>query len=270
MLKKRIITALFGIPLLFAAVWFDTPLPWFSVLAALWCLLAVFEFYRVTSVTKVRSLTFLGLAGTLLFVLNPHFKDSYIIPLLLTSMLLLSMILLIFRRQREGSFAAWAWMVAGMIYVGWLLSYLVALRLEAGREWLFLALFTTFGSDTAAFFVGRWLGKQKLAPDISPGKTWEGAVAGLFGAVAASILVVILFRLPFGYGQAVAIGLLISIVGQLGDLVESLFKRNMGIKESGRLMPGHGGLMDRMDSIAFAGVATYYCFLAYSNGWLNW
>lgn len=270
MLKKRLITALFGIPILFAVVWFDGPLPWFSIFAVGWCVLAAIEFYKITSVTKVLSLTCLGLVGTLLLVLSPHFKESYAIPLLLTSLLLLSMILLIFRRQRDGSFAVWAWMIAGMIYVGWLLSYLVALRLEAGREWVFLALFTTFGSDTAAFFVGKWLGKKRLAPGISPAKTWEGAIAGLFGAVAVSIAVVALFRLPLDYGQAVAAGLLIGIMGQFGDLVESLLKRNMDVKESGSLMPGHGGLLDRMDSIAFSGVATYYFFLAFSNGWLSW
>ena len=114
------------------------------------------------------------------------------------------------------------------------------------------------------------MGRHRLAPSISPGKTWEGAIAGAVAAIAVSIIVVILFGLPLGYGQAIALGLLVSVLGQLGDLVESLLKRNMGVKESGRLMPGHGGLLDRMDSVVFAGVTVYYFFLAYSNGWLSW
>jgi len=270
MLRKRIITALLGIPLLVAAVWFDTPLPWFSVLAAVWCLLAVFEFYRVTPVTGVPLLTGFGLVFTLLFVLSPHFSDVFPLPELLTSAIVLSLIVLVFCRRKEGIFTSWAWTMAGILYVGWLLSFLVALRLEAGREWVFLALFVTFGSDTAAYFVGKALGRYRLAPGISPGKTWEGAIAGAVAAMAVSIVAVILFGLPISYGQAIALGLLVSVLGQLGDLVESLLKRNMGVKESGRLMPGHGGLLDRMDSVVFAGVTVYYFFLTYSNGWLNW
>jgi phosphatidate cytidylyltransferase len=135
----------------------------------------------------------------------------------------------------------------------------VALRgVDAGRDWVFFALFTTFASDTIAFFAGRALGRHKLAPGISPGKTWEGAIAGVFGAIIFSLLLVTLLSLPLSYGQAILLGLLVSIFGQLGDLTESLFKRNMGVKDSGRLIPGHGGVLDRMDSVVFAGIVVYY------------
>ena len=149
-----------------------------------------------------------------------------------------------------------------------MLSYLVALRLDAGSNWLFFTLLVTFGSDSAAFFIGRALGRHRLALRISPNKTWEGAIGGIFGAVIVSLL----FTLPtplqvtLGYGQAVLLGLLVSIFGQIGDLVESLLKRNMGVKESGRLMPGHGGLLDRMDSIVFAGIVVYYFVLVCGGG----
>jgi phosphatidate cytidylyltransferase len=102
------------------------------------------------------------------------------------------------------------------------------------------------------------LGRHKLAPGISPGKTWEGAIAGVFGAIISSLLLVTLLSLPLSYGQAILLGLLVSIFGQLGDLTESLFKRNMGVKDSGRLIPGHGGVLDRMDSVVFAGIVVYY------------
>jgi len=259
MLKKRVITTLWIIPLLIAAVWFDEPLPWFTVLVAIWGLLAVFEFYRLVSASKAPPLTYFGLMWTLLFILSPHFDYSFLTPLLLTSTVVLSLIWLLFHPQRKGAFTGWAWTIAGILYIGWLLSYLVALRgVEGGREWVLFALFTTFGYDTAAFFVGRALGKHKLAPNISPGKTWEGAVAGVLGAIIVSLILTSLLNLPLGYGWAVVLGLLISLFGQLGDLVESLFKRHMVVKDSSHLIPGHGGFLDRIDSVVFTTIVVYY------------
>ena len=271
MLKQRVITALCGIPLLIAAIWFDKPLPWFTVLVAIWGVLAVFEFYRLVTAAKVPPLTYFGLIWTLLFILSrnsdllsilePHFDVNLLTPLLLVSAVIISLIWLLLRPQREGAFIGWAWTIAGILYVGWLLSYFVALRgMDGGRNWIFFTLFTTFASDSAAFFVGRAWGKHHLALRISPGKTWEGAIAGVFGAIIVSLFFILptpLF-LPLIYWQAVLLGLLVSIFGQLGDLAESLFKRNMGVKESGKLIPGHGGLLDRMDSVVFAGVVVYY------------
>jgi len=259
MFKKRVITALCIIPLLITAVWFDQPLPWFTILVAIWGLLAVLEFYKLANTSKVSSLTYFGLIWTLLFILSPHFNYDLAIPLLLTSAVVLSLICLLWQPQKEGAFIGWAWTIAGILYIGWLLSYFVALRgLDNGREWVFLALFTTFGSDTTAFFVGRALGKHHLAPRISPSKTWEGAIAGAFGSIIVSLILVNLFSLPLNYGWTILLGLLISILGQLGDLVESLLKRNMGVKDSSRLIPGHGGFLDRIDSVVFAGIVVYY------------
>jgi len=261
MLKKRVISALCGIPLLIIAIWFDKPLPWFTLFVAIWGVLAVFEFYRMVSASKVPPLTYFGLIWTLLFILSPHFDYAFLIPLLLTSAVVLSLIWLILRPQKEGAFIGWAWTIAGILYVGWLLSLLVALRLDAGRDWVFFALFTTFGSDISAFFVGRVLGKHRLASRISPKKTWEGAIAGVLGAIIVSLVLASLLSLPLSYGQAALLGLLVSVFGQFGDLAESLFKRNMGVKESGKLMPGHGGLLDRMDSVVFAGIVVYLYYI---------
>jgi len=267
MLRKRVVTALWGIPLVVAAVWFDEPLAWFTVLAAVLGLLAAMEFYRMTAVSKVLPLYICGLFFTFLFIIYPHFNCNLNVPLLsllLVAAVALTLILLVFLPAKEDLFHSWAWTLGGVLYIGWLLSFLVALRLDAGRDWLFLALFATFGSDTAAYFIGKAIGRHKLAPHISPGKTWEGAVAGLFGAVIISLLFTlnIPLGLPLGYGQAIILGLLISVFGQLGDLVESLLKRNFGVKDSGNLMPGHGGLLDRLDSVVFAGVVVYlYYFL---------
>jgi len=266
MLKKRVITGLWGIPLLIACVWFsqpEYPFPLFTVLVAVWGVLAAFEFYKLVAATKAQPLTYFGLVWTLLFIISPHFNYGFIVPLLLTSAVILPLLWLLGRQKKEGAFLGWAWTLGGIIYVGWLLSYLVALRgiklpgiEEAGRNFVFFALFTTFASDTAAFFVGRAWGKHKLAPKISPGKTWEGTIAGVFGAIIVSLLFTLL--LPLGYWQAIVLGIIVSIFGQLSDLVESLFKRNMGVKDSSHLIPGHGGFLDRIDSVVFVGVVVYY------------
>ena len=261
MLKKRVITVLWGIPLLILAIWFDKPLPWFTILIAISGLLAAYEFYRMVAVSKSPSLASFGLIWILLFILSPHFDYGFLLPLLLTSAVVLSLILLVLSPRRDGAFTSWAWTVAGILYVGWLLSYLVALRLDAGRDWVFFALFTNFGSDTTAFFIGRVLGRHRLAPGISPNKTWEGAVAGVLGAIIISVIMVTLLNLPLSYGQALLLGLLVSIFGQFGDLVESLLKRSTGVKESGRFMPGHGGVLDRVDSVVFAGVVVYLYYI---------
>jgi phosphatidate cytidylyltransferase len=263
MLKKRVVTALWGIPLLVIAVWFDEPLPWFTIFMAIWGLLTAYEFYRLVGVSQIPSLTFIGMLWTLLFILSPHCNYEFIVPFLLTSAIILSLIWLVLRPQKEGAFLGWVWTMAGILYVGWLLSYLVALRLDGGRNWVLFALFTTFGSDTAAFFIGRALGKHHLAPKISPHKTWEGAIGGVIGAMLVSLLFVAPapLSLPLNYGQAILLALVVSVLGQFGDLAESLLKRNLGVKESGKAMPGHGGFLDRTDSVVFAGVVVYLYYI---------
>ncbi|MBI2850191.1 MAG: phosphatidate cytidylyltransferase [Chloroflexi bacterium] len=267
MLRKRLITSLWGIPLLSLAVWFDRPLPWFTILITAWGVLAVREFYKAVAASKVPPLTYFGLILTALFILSrdsglPLVIQSYLdIRLLLTVMVVLPLIWLLLRRQKDGAIAGWVWTVAGILYIGWLLGYMVALRgLSDGRNWVYLTLFVTFASDTAAFFAGKALGRHKLAPDISPGKTREGAVAGAIGAMLVSLFFILPtpLSLPLNWGQAIALGLLVSVFGQFGDLAESLFKRNMGVKDSGTFLPGHGGLLDRLDSLVFAGVVVYY------------
>jgi phosphatidate cytidylyltransferase len=104
------------------------------------------------------------------------------------------------------------------------------------------------------------LGRHKLAPTISPGKTWEGTIGGICGGIAVSTLFFTPtpLQLPLSPGQAILLGVLTSVLGQVGDLVESLLKRNLGVKDSGNLMPGHGGILDRIDSLIFAGIVVYY------------
>ena len=276
MLRQRIITALLLVPLPVAAIWFGEP--WFTVLVAIFGVLAAFEFYRLSSSARVAPVTYLGLIFTLIFIIsrNPDLLSrletsldpTLISPLILITAMVLTLIWILLRRKKEEAIPSWAWTIGGILYVGWLLGHVVSLRgLADGRSWVFFILVATVASDTMAFFIGRAIGRHKLAPQISPNKTWEGAIAGVTGAIVFSLLFTPpeLFSLTnplrihgLSYGEAILLGALVSVFGQIGDLAESLLKRNAKVKDSGRLLPGHGGILDRIDSIIFAGVVVYY------------
>ncbi|OGO60053.1 MAG: hypothetical protein A2Z36_01810 [Chloroflexi bacterium RBG_19FT_COMBO_48_23] len=258
MLRHRILTAVIGLPLLVAIIWFGEP--WFTILIAAMAVLGSWEFYRMTRQSNIQPITYFGMVWVLLFVINPHCPYHLTVPFLITSAIVIPLIWLLFRSPREQAFANWAWTIAAILYIGWMLSYWVELRsLEAGKELVFWAMFTTFASDTSAFFVGRAWGKHALAPSISAGKTWEGAIGGLLASIVISLILGIIFPLPFSYWQIALLGCIISLFAQFGDLVESLLKRNAGVKDAGNLMPGHGGILDRLDSLIFTGVIVYYC-----------
>lgn len=263
-LLQRVIVSVIAIPIVVALVWFGTP--WLTLLGVGWGIGAALEFFGLVKHAKgITPLTYFGLLWVMLFIISPHFNHipglNNISPdsLLLTGAVIIPLIILLVRKGKENAFSSWAWTVAGILYIGWLLSNMIALRnLDDGRGWVFIAILATFASDSSAYLVGRSLGKHKMAPYISPKKSWEGAVAGIAGAIIASTILVYLFKLPLNYWQVIILGFLVSIMGQLGDLVKSLFKRNMEVKDSGKVLPGHGGFLDRMDSLAFAGVTVYY------------
>jgi phosphatidate cytidylyltransferase len=279
MLKQRVLTSVVSVPLLLAAVWFDYPLHWFTVFLVAWGGMAVIEFYLlVRKGSGLRPLLYFGTVWTALVILSqdsavseaaqPYVTAAGLPMLLLTAAIVLPLVWLLARRSKTQAFGSWAWTFAGIAYIGVLLGYSVALRgVQDGRNWVYFALLATFASDTTAFFVGRALGRHKLAPSISPSKTWEGAIGGLVGAMAISLLFLpdTLFSAAnpllihdLDYISAILLGFAVSMFGQLGDLVESLFKRNTGAKDSGHLLPGHGGALDRLDSVVFAGVVVYY------------
>jgi phosphatidate cytidylyltransferase len=127
-------------------------------------------------------------------------------------------------------------------------------------------LFTVFAADTGAFFVGRAFGRHKLAPAISPAKSWEGLVGGLVAAVAMAFVILYKDRDEFlSIPQALVLGAVIAFVSVLGDLFESAVKRDLSVKDSGQLLGGHGGMLDRLDSLLWAGPAAYYVILAFGH-----
>jgi phosphatidate cytidylyltransferase len=263
MLKHRVITAAVGVPLVILAIWFGDPWPWFSLLIAAAALAGTYEFYHMANFDRREPLIYLGLLWALALVLSPHYRNPDVLPIVITATMLISLIWLLLRPSREKTFNDWAWTIVGALYVGWMLSYWLNLRgLEDGRNWVYLAMLTTFANDTGAFFIGRAKGKHKLAPTISPAKTWEGAIGGLISAILAAIVIAMVLNLispfTFKYWQIILLGFLVGLFAQLGDLVESLLKRNMGVKESGNLLPGHGGILDRFDSLIFVGAVVYY------------
>ncbi len=152
-------------------------------------------------------------------------------------------------------FKIMSWCVA---YLGVLGASLVLLRdLPWGRDWLFIVLLSTFATDTGAYAVGRAIGRRKLAPKISPKKTQEGAVGGLIAGVAAVLLLNEAFDTVASTAKMLPLALLVPVVGQAGDLFESWMKRRMGVKDASGLLPGHGGFMDRLDSILFVMPVAY-------------
>ncbi len=137
------------------------------------------------------------------------------------------------------------------VYFGITLAHAAPLiDLESGRRWLLLAILGTFAVDTGAYFTGRAIGRHKLAPSISPKKTWEGVAGGVVASIGAVIALAAIMDLPLSVLQAGCIGVAITVSGVTGDLFESWLKRRAGVKDSGRLIPGHGGILDRIDSLA--------------------
>jgi len=258
-LKQRLVTVLWGVPLLAAAIWFGPP--WlFALIVAVGAILGIAEFYHLASQAGEQPLVPVGFIFTILFMANAYFECAYTTPRFAAAVVF-SLLWLLACSSRERAFTNWSWTLAGMLYVGWLLSHYVALRgLTQGKEWVILVLFSTFACDTGAFFVGRAWGRHHLAPTISPAKTWEGTVGGVVAAVAGAMILGYVLGLPLhgGHGEIALMGCLIGIFAQLGDLVESLLKRNAEVKDSGSLIPGHGGILDRADSIVFTGVMVYY------------
>lgn len=148
---------------------------------------------------------------------------------------------------------------SGFIYISILLSHVGLLRhADSGREWVFFVLLVIMACDSCAYFSGMALGRHKLYPAVSPKKSIEGAVGGLCGSVVAAFLAKIWFFSALTSFDCVLLGLFLSVAGQLGDLFESLLKRSFDVKDSGSLFPGHGGILDRLDSLLFAFPLAYY------------
>lgn len=251
MLKERILTAIVLITLVLLGI-FYLPFIWFGIITAVIFLLAAWEWCRLIQLsglsTKICFLVAVLLSGVLL-----QFADATIILSLGFLTWGLAGCALIYHSTfaRLWSTHVWLRWASGI----WLLAlawYAVSfIRWQPlGSSYLLLMLLWIWGADSGAFFVGRRFGKQKLAPAISPGKTREGVLGGLLVVILIALIAGLFF--PFGvvhYVGLLILSLIVAIISVVGDLFESLVKRQTGVKDSGTLLPGHGGILDRLDSL---------------------
>ena len=245
-MKTRIIAALLGIPPVLAAVFFAGPLLFGAIVLAL-ALLALHEYLRLCAVEPLIAAAVLASAAPVLIAVPaggaPGVGAAAMLSLALLSLWRVKDPARRFRGLAEG--------VLGLCYIGYAMGCLWLLRVETahGAAWLFLVLGATWAGDSAAYFVGSRFGRRRFSPDLSPNKTWAGAVGGLAGSVAGGLLSLPLFAGAVPVGFIAATSLAVGLAGQLGDLFESLWKRAKGVKDSGNLIPGHGGILDRIDSL---------------------
>jgi phosphatidate cytidylyltransferase len=263
-LGSRLLVGAVGLPLVLGLLWLGGW--WLWVLCALAGLLALHEFYAMTR--PLRPLVIAGYLGLFLTLLAAQLGGfPWIAGGLFTTFALAFLLKGVADTKQSATVSVGATMV-GVAWIGLGLVYVLLLRdlPEHGRLAAFTVLLAVFAGDTLAFFVGRLVGRHKLAPTISPGKTWEGFVAGTLATVFVTFIALYEDRHEFlSIGQAVLLGLAIAAAAPLGDLFESSLKRDMGVKDSGRLLAGHGGILDRMDAILFASVAAFYVILAFDR-----
>jgi phosphatidate cytidylyltransferase len=244
--KTRIIAALVGIPPVLAAVFLAGPAPFGAIVLAL-ALLALHEYLRLCAVEPLITAAVLACAVPVLIAVPVG-----VAPGVGAAALLVLALLSLWRvKDPARRFQGLAEGVLGLSYIGYAMGCLWLLRMETahGAAWLFLVLGATWAGDSAAFFVGSRFGRRRFSPDLSPNKTWAGAVGGLAGSLAGGLLSLQLFDGQVSAGFIAATSLAVGLSGQLGDLFESLWKRAKGVKDSGNLIPGHGGILDRIDSL---------------------
>ncbi|HEX7737563.1 MAG TPA: phosphatidate cytidylyltransferase [Ktedonobacteraceae bacterium] len=257
----RLLTAGVAIPIVLAALWLGG---WWAFAVALLATgLSLYELHVMMVHEGYRPVIWVSAGLSLLFLVAALLPQQRL-PLYeigISAAVLLSFSPLFLRKNLERALLDWALTLAMAFYVGWPMSFLLLLRgsqpgLGDGLWWLLLVFGGVWGFDTGAFFAGHFFGRHKLAPQISPGKTWEGVFGGLIFSIAAALLFA---TLPMGvpWYLAVPFGIVLGVTAVLGDLAESLIKRQTHVKDSGQFMPGHGGMLDRLDSILFAVLVIY-------------
>jgi phosphatidate cytidylyltransferase len=254
-LTQRVLTAVFGVPVLLFIFYQGGVL--FLLLFLLIISVGQFEFFKLLE-TK-------GVSSEVLMIIAFVYQ---------------------FRRQDlSEAMVELGTTLIGIIYLGWFLSHAILLRnlennsdiknhaetvqgiKDAGFFYVVFVVACTFLNDTGAYFVGKWKGKKKLIPRISPGKTVEGTIGGIISSTITGGVMNLIFKSPLEYSWAFSFGFIIGVVAVFGDLVESLIKRSLGVKDSGGILPGHGGVLDRFDSLIVVFPVSYYLVLLYY--WFN-
>lgn len=257
-LVLRIASAVVGVPIVFALVLWREPLG-FGLLSLAVAALALAEYgalaLRGRPAAERAALVLVGVGFFAALTLRPELGIVWV----MAALVLVAALALARPEDIPGAGARLGMAGFGVFYVGGLLSALPLLHrgTPEGSLWVATALAVTFVADTGAYFVGRTLGRHKLAPAVSPGKTWEGAVGGLAAGLGFMFLARATFFSSLTVLDCLLVGLAAGVLGPIGDLTESLLKRSAGVKDSGRLIPGHGGMLDRIDAVLFVGAYVY-------------
>jgi phosphatidate cytidylyltransferase len=256
MLLTRIASAILLLPMVVVLIWIGG---WaFEIAIAGVMSLAIYEFNQLMrqgghprSVPLLFSITLL-----VIIVLSAIFPQANLLQPGIAFVLVASLTWQLGHRQDDPT-VAWALALASGLYLGVAGAHFIMLRqLPNGQLWLLLTLTGTWLADSGAYFVGSWFGRHKLTPALSPKKSWEGLIGGAIFGPALNLVVAAILGLPLIHGAA--LGLVGATIGTLGDLSISMVKRQVGAKDSGRLIPGHGGMLDRLDSLLFTVIIGYY------------
>jgi phosphatidate cytidylyltransferase len=263
---KRVLTASVALPILLYTVW--SHIPYFFIgLTAIVVLLALDEFYSLARKQGCQPQRASGYVAAIAIIGCFAWQKPAWIAAVLAALTLASFAIALWRSgEASTALASVSATVFGVVYIAMLAGFLVGVKMitdTASARNLSAKLLTTFFAivmmtDTGAYSTGRLIGRSKLAPRISPGKTVEGAMGGFVAAVITGPACRLIFFPEIPLADAVVLGAAIGIVGQVGDLAESLLKRGSGVKDSSKLLPGHGGMLDRVDSILFCAPLLYY------------
>jgi len=257
---ERIIIGIASLPVIIACTYYGG---WsFFIFVTALALFSLNEFYSLMNRKGYSPSHIVGNTVTIFFtwfitytLKHPHW-EPYATGILTTA-IIITFSAGIFLKKAQDSTVNASITLLGILYIGWMFSYLILIReLTPHGAYLFFLVIAVWACDTTAYFVGTYLGRVKLSPFISPKKTVEGAVSGLIVSVIAAAVFSRLINMSMMHG--VILGSIIGIVGQISDLVESLIKRDAGVKDSSNIIPGHGGFLDRMDSFILTAPIMYY------------
>ena len=265
---SRVITAIILLPILVASILFQRLMPLFVALALVAMVLGLYEFWWLARKQQMKPDVVVGYAAAAALFVAFYFNALEFLLLILLLFIIAALIAATLRGAPfDKMLASLGATVLGVMYVALLGGHLVALRTgintEPGFQAHIIALLSFFflvimGSDTGAYYTGRAIGRHKLAPSISPGKTWEGAVGGIAASLLMAVLAHYWFFRDLPLKWALALAAVMNVFGVLGDLTESALKRGAGAKDAAHILPGHGGLLDRLDSLLFNAPLIYY------------
>lgn len=252
--RKRLVVAFILVPLLYLYIMY-LPAEYLLFLLVLVSSAALIEFYSIFRLSPVlrNAGVISGAAMLTVFFVSRHF---FIDVLLICAMAIMGLRLFL-NRDPSSSLSEVAAVIFGLVYIPGLLTFQLSLAKE-GPVWIILLYVSVWVSDSVAYYIGKGLGKRKLYPEVSPNKTVAGAVGSVIGGGAGALLVRFFLMRQIAAHHALLLGLSIGVAGIVGDLVESMFKRDAGVKDSSNILPGHGGMLDKLDSATFAGPVFYW------------